>query len=155
QWMKPDGRMLNAMHVSSSNDETQTQLELRPAEDSDVWRVSGTFMGKPLEVELGDEAPASMLTQARLRRELLAGASPVGKKLSDLSWTTADPTKLLTTTFTVTGRDAAGRYTATEVSGPLKVDEVLDPATGTPLRMTMAVGPASLLLERVYVSGTL
>ncbi|HET7204876.1 MAG TPA: hypothetical protein VFI92_16065 [Steroidobacteraceae bacterium] len=155
QWMKPDGRMLNAMHVSSSNDETQTQLELRPAADSEKWRVSGTFMGKPLEADLGEETPASVLTQARLRRDLLADSSPVGKKLTDQSWTSADPTRLLTTTFTVTGRDATGRFTATEVSGPLKVEEVLDAATGTPLRMTMAVGPASLLLERVYVSGTL
>ncbi len=155
QWMKPDGRLLNAMHVSSSNDETQTQLELRPAEDSDGWRVSGTFMGKPLELDLGDEAPASVLTQARLRRELLAQSSPVGRKVTDQSWTSADPTRLLTTTFTVTGSDATGRFTATEVSGPLKVDEVVDPASGTPLRMTMAVGPTSLRLERVYVSGTL
>jgi hypothetical protein len=154
QWMTPEGALLNAMHVMSSNDETPTKLELRPAEGSGVWHVSGTFMGKTLAQDVGKEPPVSVLTQARARRDLLAGPDPVGKQLTDKSWTAADPTRLLASTFKVTGKDGSGRYTATETSGPLSIEELMDAATGTPLRMTTAIGPRSLQLERVYVHGT-
>jgi hypothetical protein len=155
QWMTADGQLLNAMHVESNNDETPTRLELRTAENSAAWQVSGTFMGKPLSADLGDEAPVTALAQARARRELLAGPDPVGLHLQEKSWTIADPTRLLASTFEVTGRDGAGRYLAKESAGPLKIDEVMDPATGTPLRMSTAIGPSTLLLERVYLHGTL
>ena len=155
QWMTADGRLLNAMHVESNNDETPTRLELRPAEDSAAWQVSGTFMGKPLSADVGEEAPVTALAQARARRELLAGPDPVGRRLQERSWTVADPTRLLASTFEVTGRDGAGHYLAKESAGPLKLDEVMDSATGTPVRMSTSIGPSTLLLERVYLHGTL
>ena len=155
QWSTAGGRLINAMHVMSTNDETPLRLELNRTEASDDWRVSGTFMGKPLEASLGPETPATVLAQARQRRALVSGPEPVGKSLDDRAWTSVDPTRLLPTRFTVTGRDAAGRYTATEVTGPLAVDAVIDAATGSSLRMTMTVGPQPLVLERVHVAGSL
>ena len=155
QWMTAEGRLLNAMHVESSNDETPTKLELRRADDSGAWQVSGTFMGKPLSAEVGAQAPVSALEQARARRDLLAGPKPVGRQLQEQSWTVADPTRLLASTFEVTGQDGAGRYLARETAGPLKLDEIMDAATGTPVHMSTAVGPRTLQLERVYLHGKL
>jgi hypothetical protein len=104
---------------------------------------------------VGGQAPVSALEQARARRDLLAGPKPVGRQLQERYWTIADPTRLLASTFEVTGQDASGRYLARETAGPLKLDEIMDTATGTPVRLSTAIGPSTLQLERVYLHGKL
>jgi hypothetical protein len=156
QWTTPDGELINAVHVMVANGETDVEVQLKRTDDEEGhWHAAGTFKGKPVEADFGVESPVSMLTQVRTRRDLLKSADPVGKEVSDTMWVAIDPTKLMPTTFKVQSKDASGRYTAVETSGPLRMESVMDAASGTALTTTMPLGAGSLSLERAYLQGSL
>jgi hypothetical protein len=152
EWSEPKGSLLNAALVSMRNGETEDDLKLALNDDS-KWHASGTFQGKQLEAVVGDAAPASTLAVTRKRREVMAGKDAVGFESTQRVWTSLDPTRLVEMRFKITGRAAQGAYSAQEGIGPVTMEYVLDPTTGTASSATLPIGPQVLHLERVYVQG--
>ncbi|HWJ04690.1 MAG TPA: hypothetical protein VNS57_02725 [Steroidobacteraceae bacterium] len=156
QWTTAEGELLNAAHVTVSNGELDLEVRLERGEDEQAhWHAVGTFKGKAVENDLGPDAPATILTQVRERRTLLGSAEPAGKETKDQMWVAIDPTRLIPTTFRIGAKDASGRYTAIETSGPLEMESVMDAATGTATTSKVSMGPRTLLLERAYLQGSL
>ena len=80
QWMTPEGRCSTPCTCCRATTRHRRKLELRPAEESGVWQRQWHVHGQDRsQLDVGKEPPVSVLAQARLRRDLLAGPDPVGK----------------------------------------------------------------------------
>ena len=152
EWLRPDGSLINAAHVEIRNGGIESNLGLTEQDDGRWW-VEGEHMGKTLEQAIAADAPASLVQQAWLRRELLDAEDPVGRQLSGKVWLSADPTRFSDWHAKVTGAVGAGEYAAQETVAGLVFDTVLEPSTGLPLRFSMPLGPMTLTAQRAAVHG--
>jgi hypothetical protein len=151
-WSTPDGYLINALQSGVENGELTMDLSLR-LDDSDMWVVEGSFRGKAINAELGQDArPASTLGEMLGVRHLLAEPETLSVDL--LSWVPdADPTKF--TDFTVAldpEADAPGA--ASIILGPLKIYGEFD-ENGSMRRGSMDMGGVNMLIERAFSSGQL
>jgi hypothetical protein len=155
QFVRPDGTLLNALHVTVSNGETATDLQLRPLEGGG-WQVTGQFKGKALEGRLeGEHVPTTFLQQATARKALLARPDPAGGENVEWQWIPTDPIRLTEARLKVVGPAGEGLYNAHESAGPLQADTVLESATGFTRRADMRLGPLVVTAERIFARGGL
>ena len=155
QFTANDGSMVNAMHVVANNGEIETQLKLDPLEEGG-WKVSGQHMGKALDGKIdGTREPATLVSQAHVRKALLAAANPLGAENVEWQWIPADPLQLTESRLKVTAAAGEGLYRARETLGGMVVDTILERATGMAQRADFAIGANTLVAERVYVRGQL
>jgi len=150
QFSSPDGSLINQIDVESQNGELSTQLALDPADDG--WRVSGTFQSKKLQGSLEPAEIPSTLGMMLDLRGFLPRAQP-GAVKSFPQWMSDNPLALTDVRFQVEGRVEDGIAARLDL-GPMKLDGVLD-ANGSVVSATMAMGPAEMEIERLYVQGTL
>jgi hypothetical protein len=155
QFVRPDGTMINALHVIASDGEVESDLKLEPAEGGG-WHVSGQHKGKSLDGRLDSaHEPTTFLQQAMVRKALLAKPEPANGENVEWQWIASDPLRLTESRLKIVGPAAEGFYQARESAGPLQADTVLERATGMTQRFDAAIGPQTMTVERVYSRGSL
>jgi hypothetical protein len=152
QWVRPDGTLINAVQVKSSNGAMSEDMALKQQDGEHRWQVSGTISGKQIDVEL-QGAPSSYVAQAKARRALMAQASPVGASTDALTWTSLDLTRLLSARSTVLAPVGTDHYAVREEVGGVAIEAVLDKQTGTMVSAKMPLGPRTMNFERLYRHG--
>jgi hypothetical protein len=150
EWVRPDGSLINAIHVSQNNGEVGEDMTLK--REAGIWRASGTLRGKPFNAEI-PEAPSSYVQQARTRRGLMAQAQPVGALAEANIWSALDLTRLLPSRVTLLAPVGDTAFTVREEIGGIALDAVLDRRTGTLQSAKMPIGPRVLHFERVHHQG--
>jgi hypothetical protein len=154
QWVRPDGTLINSIHVASENGQLETELKLTRADD-EKWWVEGKFKSKALEQALeGGGQPASWIEMANQRRRAFARPQVAGIELVSNMWLTADPSRLLESKLTLHAALDAQRIPATEIVGGMKAEHILDTATGFPVSSSLGVGSLAIQIDRVYVKGS-
>lgn len=153
EFSRPDGTLINQVHVESENGEVVTHLELNPQPDGG-WGVDGTFQGRPLSTRIESASPlSSWLGDALTLRGALADGGP-GTEVTTTRWVpNADPTRLLDGTLSIQRQIGPERFAArfdTEgLEGELVVDRQGGVAAGS-----MSLGAAEMEFERVYTGGS-
>lgn len=153
EWVHPDGAMINALDVVANNGELLTNVALKREETQ--WIVDGEMQGKKVSVKLPPDAqPRSWIEQSRELRKLLDGEKPVGAVHSIPMWVSLDPGKLTDMKTTVLEKKSSNDFTARANAGPLEFQELLDKATGLPSTADIPMGPQTVRVERVHLSGS-
>jgi hypothetical protein len=152
EFARPDGTLINQVHVESSDGELVSNLELAP-EEAGAWVVEGTFQGKKLQARIdSSKAPSSWLGESLALRSALA-ESPAGASVTSTRWVPeADPTRLLDGTVTVERRIDAEHFAAKVDAAGLEADVVVNRA-GTVTSGSVDMGMASMHFEQVYAHG--
>jgi hypothetical protein len=151
QWVRPDGSLINAVHIKASKGEFSQNMSLKRTDG--VWRAGGTIEGKAVDVALSAE-PTSFIAQARARRTLMARPDAVGASTASMTWSALDPVRLLNSRATVLAADGPDAFRVREELGEITMDVVLDRQTGTMLSARMPIGPRTLSFQRVYRQGS-
>lgn len=152
EFARPDGTLINQMHVESTNGELVSHLNLAPQPDG-IWAVEGTFQGKPLSARIDAASrPSSWLGEALALRETLA-RSGAGAEITLARWMPeADPTRLIDETLSIGSPVDAERFAAKLAAADLEAELVVD-RTGTVTAGSIDLGAASMSFERVYQGG--
>jgi len=153
EWTDPKGAMLNAAHVAVNNDSNEADLKLA-ADSGEQWRVSGTFRSKSLDSVVAGGPPSSNYAGLLERRAAMAGANPVGHHGTAQVWTSLDPTRFIEVSYKIVERLPDGTFRVEETIGPVTAISVLDPATGTPIKTSLPIGPQTMTVERIFKHGT-
>jgi hypothetical protein len=153
EWVHPDGSLINANHVVSSNGEVEANVSLKAGENG-TWHVEGQFKGKDVKQDIAGGLPSTWLMQTNLLRGLLAKESPVGSEATFVQWLAIDPGNFTESTAKVVSAIDAKTYSVRESAGGTSADLVVDQHTGLVTSGTVQVGPAAIKLERVFVQGT-
>ena len=152
EWIDPDARMINAVHIVAQNGELTTDLKLNPRDDE--WIVDGALQGKSVTAKLGKGSqPGTWVAQAWGLRKLLATPTAVGGEHNIPLWASANPGKLTDGKTTVLARIDATHFRAVSQIGTLNADVTLDATSGLPAAAEVRMGPQKMKLERVFVSG--
>jgi len=151
EFARPDGTLINQVHVESANGELVSNLKLDPVPGG--WAVEGTFQGKPLSTRIEATSPASSwLGDAFALRETLAEKG-AGAELTLARWVPeADPTRLVDQTLSIGRAVDAQRFAAKLAMEGIEADLVVD-REGTVASGSMDMGVASVDFERVYSGG--
>ena len=156
EFARPDGSLINQIHVESEQGRVVSHLELNPAA-SEGWTVEGTFQEKQLSTRIGGEkAPGSWLSEAyAVRKALEAEFGPESRvELESTRWVPdADPTRLLDATLSIVKRLDQDRFAARLSTLGLEADLVLD-RTGSVSAGVLDMGAAKIEFERVHSTGT-
>ena len=153
EWMKPDGALINAKRVISSNGEIEMNLGLSQAGGTS-WLVEGIFKGKQVHEVIADGVPSTWLSQASLRMTLLAKDAPVGAEATEAEWLDSDPGRLSAMTVKVVAAIDANTFAMRESVGTFSADLTVDRASGQVTQGAMQLGPAAIKIARLYVQGT-
>src|SRR5262245_14200432 len=151
EFARPDGTLINQVHVETENGEIVSHLKLDPTPGG--WSVEGTFQGKPLTAKIdAGSRPSSWLGDAFALREALAERG-AGSELTIARWVPeADPTRLVDQTLSIGQPVDRERFAAKlEVAG-LEADLVVD-RKGTVAAGTIDMGAGAFDFERVYMGG--
>jgi hypothetical protein len=152
EWVNPDAKMINALHIVGQNGELATDLKLNP-EDGE-WRVEGTLQGKAVSATLDKGAqPGTWVAQALGVRKLLASPQAVGGEHSIPMWASANPGKLTEGKTKVLAKIDNTHFHALAKIGTLSADVTLDSVSGMPSAAEIRIGAQKMNIERVYVSG--
>jgi hypothetical protein len=150
-WSKPDGSLINAYAFGGSAGEQTMDLKLAP--DGEVWRVQGTFQGKPIEREI---ARRGTITSSRgeylALREQLAPRGPTETVVLQQWIPDADPTRFLEVRLETLERLDAGRSRARYRMEHLEFDVTRD-AAGLPESGRIELGGNAFEMERAYQDG--
>jgi hypothetical protein len=151
--LHPDGSMISALDVVASNGEVVSNVSLK--RDQAQWVVSGQMQGKRVSVKLpGDSQPRSWLEQSRELRKLLENDNAVGTVHSIPMWVSMDPGRLTDMKTAVVEKKGPNEFSARASAGPLEFQMLLDKSTGTPTIEDIPMGPQTLHIERVHLSGS-
>jgi hypothetical protein len=154
-FIQPDGSLLNAVHVQSTNGELDVDLSLALNEE-DQWVVEGQFKGKELKTVVpGDREPGTPVSQILLRRQVLNLPDAVGQERTDWTWLAQNPTEFSEWRLKVLGKSAGGQSTVQESVAGLTVDMVVNSATGMTISGSMPIGPQTLSIQSVFTEGQL
>jgi hypothetical protein len=153
EWVHPDGSMINALDVVAANGEVYTNVALK-REDTH-WLVDGEMQGKKVSARLAADAqPRSWVEQSRDLRKVLEGDKAIGAVHSMPMWVSLDPGRLTDMKTTVLEKKGPNEFSARSSAGPLESQLLLDKATGLPSVAEIPMGPQTVRLERVHVSGS-
>ncbi|HET7811094.1 MAG TPA: hypothetical protein VFL16_11010 [Steroidobacteraceae bacterium] len=149
----PDGALIDALDETNSNGEVSSSMAL--TRDQARWIVEGEMQGKKVRANLpADAQPHSWIEQSRELRKLLAGDQPVGAVHSIPMWISLDPGNVTDMKTTVLEMKSPNAFTARASAGPLEYQELLDKGTGLPTLSDIPMGPQTLRVERVHLSGS-
>jgi hypothetical protein len=151
EFSRPDGTLINQVHVESANGELVSHLKLDPVPGG--WSVEGTFQGKPLSTRIeAEDAPSSWLGDAFALRETLAEKGS-GAEITRARWVPeADPTRLVDQTLSIGRPVDPQRFAARLAVAGLEADLVVD-REGSVTAGKMDMGVAAVDFERVYSGG--
>ena len=152
EWVHADGSMINALDVVAANGEVYTNVALK--RDEAQWVVDGEMQGKKVTAKLpADAQPRSWVEQSRDLRKVLEGEKVIGAVQTMPMWVSLDPGKLTDMKTTVLEKKGPNEFTARANAGPLEFQLLLDKATGLPSTADIPMGPQSVRIERVHMSG--
>ncbi len=149
---RPDGTLIRSYETVTENGTVKTDLALEKNDD-DIWRVSGPFNGKDIDITIDDDTtPISPLGQMILARDTIAAKN---KSLVPFPiWVPqADPSSFMEGTLQVEKFSRRGNK-AVLTTGPISMNVVLD-KTGSSSEVAVAAGPNTILMERMSVAGQL
>ena len=150
--MRKDGTMISAVAAAYENDEANSSLELQPGGSG--WQVSGTFKGKEISASWPDQ-PDTWLDEVRQVRKRLREPESAGASITTNQWLPSiDPTKLLESSNTIQGPAENGLFAVSGTVAGMQIDSKVDPRTGSPVVMTMQMGPVSMTVERIFSDGS-
>jgi hypothetical protein len=154
QWIRPDGELINAVHVEVENGELSTDLRLVMKENA--WHVTGTFKNKEFSAQIsGDQEPESPIGQAYALKKRLAATGAIGSQLQSMRWTpSADPSRFLKTTTTISKDLGNGHFAVLDSLAGMNIDYVAEAATGNAVSATVSMGPAEMKMRSVHKSGS-
>lgn len=154
KWAKPDGELINAVHVQAQNGDVTSELRLTMQEGD--WQVSGTFNSKEFSARIpGDQEPETQISQAYALKQRLAADDAVGSQLESLRWTpSADPSRFVQATTTVSEDLGAGQFAVLETMAGMDVNYVAEAETGSVVNARFLAGPAEVNLRRVHKTGS-
>jgi len=153
EMVRPDGAMINALDVVANNGEIYANVSVKHVEAR--WLVDGEMQGKRVSVKLpADSQPRSWIEQSHELRKVLESDKAVGAVHSIPMWVSLDPGKLTDMKTTVLEKKSANEFTARANEGPLEFQMLLDKATGLPASADIPMGPQTVRLERVHLSGS-
>jgi hypothetical protein len=152
EFARPDGTLINQVHVETANGELVSNLHLDP-QPGGAWGVEGTFQGKPLSMRIESTSrPSSWLGDAIALRKTLASRGP-GARISTTRWMPdADPTRLLDGTISIGEPVGSERFAATLATEGVEADLVVE-RSGTVSSGSIDLGIADVDFERVYTRG--
>jgi hypothetical protein len=152
EFARPDGSLINQVHVETANGELVSNLHLDP-QPGGAWSVEGTFQGKPLSTRIESASqPSSWLGDAIALRETLASGGS-GARIATTRWIPdADPTRLLDGTISIGEPVGSERFAATLATEGIEADLVVE-RTGTVASGSIDMGVANVDFERVYTGG--
>jgi hypothetical protein len=153
-WVTPDGALINSLQATNTNGELELNLTLKKADDQS-WVVEGKFRGKNVHETIAGGLPSTFLSEAKLRRTLLAAEKPIDAEGSELDWLTADPGRFTPIKLKVLAAVDANTFRMRESSDNHTLELTVDRATGLVTQGSMQVGPTAIEFARVYVHGSL
>ncbi len=147
---KPDGALINQVHVSSENGQQVTNLNLQPAGQS-MYKLSGTYQDQDVELVFEDgNGPLSDIELMLETQRMIA--DPARESMSAKIWrATIDPTRFIETslTFVPEGRD---ELRAVASVGPINLSVQLD-EFGQMKSAVSIIESINVLVERIYREG--
>ena len=147
---KPDGALINQVHVSSENGQQVTNLNLQSAEKS-MYKLSGNYQGQEVELVFEDrDGPLSDIELMLETQRMIA--DPARDSMSAKVWrATIDPTRFIETsmTFVPGGRD---ELRAVASVGPINLSVQLD-EFGQMKSALSIIESIKVLVERIYREG--
>jgi hypothetical protein len=153
EYIKPDGTMINANRIVSSNGEIETDLDLKKG-GRKSWVVEGKLNGKDIKETIAGGAPSTYLATTRLMRSLLTKEIRIGKQVTEVAWLADHPRQLTPMTIKVLAVTDANSVSVRQSAGNDSLDVVVDRATGEPIRGVAHPGSAEIKFERIYVQGS-
>lgn len=154
EWARPDGSMISATSIESSNGEIETNLSLKRGGEGD-WMFEGIFNQKKIAGTIqSDTGPVTWLGQALARRALFDRKDVVGTTLLERVWTAESPDSFVDSKTTVTAVVSDQQLAIREEVAGIAGDAIIDRATGASTLVTVQGGPFTLKFERVYVQGS-
>jgi len=153
EFARPDGTLINQVHIESANGEVVSNLKLDPEPDGS-WQVEGMFQGKPLSARIESASPpSSWLGDAVALRAALAGTG-TGAEITLPRWVPeADPTRFIDQTLVIGQPVDPEHFAAKLAAAGLEADLVVD-REGTVAAGTINMGAAVVELEQVYIDGS-
>jgi hypothetical protein len=153
QWIRPDGTLINASQ-SKVEDGTLTENATLKLDATNKWRAEGDLRGKKFSATIDGSAPNTILQQAYARRELLGQEKAVGAEVAGSIWTSGDLTRFVPIKATVLKALDAERFSVREEMGPVAIDAVIEKSSGMMTNGSIAMGPRTMTIERVYKQGS-
>jgi hypothetical protein len=151
--LRADGSLLSAGHSILRDGAPALKVELRQRDG--LWTVDGQREGSPMRATLAaGSKPATWVEQAQDLRRILAAENPVGMESVQTMWIAAKPAELVETRTRVVARNSADEFAALLLLPRYESKIVLDRATGLASRAEVPRGSTTVLVERVYVSGS-
>ncbi len=152
-WLRPDGSLINSSDTDVANGEISNDLSLK--EEDGTWHVEGEARGKAIKATLPKGSqPGTWVAQAKQLRAILAEPNPVGSEHTLSIWLAQDPEKLTTAKTRILEKKGDKHFTARGVVGALNANLTLEKSSGMTSAMEMKMGPLSMSMERVHVTGS-
>jgi hypothetical protein len=154
EFARPDGTLINQVHVEVENGKLVTQLELDPEADGS-WRAHGTFQTKQIDARIdAPQALGSWLGEVlSLRRGI--EQQGVGGEVVMVRWMPdADPTRFLEERIAIRERAPGGRFRTTLSVAGLEAEALADRA-GTTASGSVDLGHVQMRFERIFADGRL
>lgn len=153
-WIRADGTLVNSVSNEFTNGEVSESLELKRTEGGG-WSVQGEVQGKAVKTSLpkGSE-PGNWIAQAHRLRAMMAESNPVGREYSMDIWISENPEKLTVVKTKILAKQDDAHFTAQGKIGAIAASFVLEKASGMATSADARVGPITMKLERIYVSGS-
>lgn len=153
EYIKPDGAMISAKRIVSSNGEIETDLDLKKGERKN-WLVEGKLNGKDIKETIAGGTPSTYLSTTRLMRSLLTQEIRIGNQATEVVWMGDHPRQLTPMRTKVLAVIDAHSASVRQSAGNDSADMVVDRATGEPIRAVAHGGSAEIKFERIYVQGS-
>jgi hypothetical protein len=154
EFVRPDGTLINTVHVETTNGELSSHLELDPSADGS-WQVTGTFQKKEISARIeGGEPVGSWLGDVlSVRRAIRAGR--IGGEVVLVRWIPeADPTRLIEEKIAIREKVGKDRF-KTEMSVAGLQAEVIADASGFSRSGSVDLGHIEMRFERIFANGSL
>jgi hypothetical protein len=152
EFARPNGSLINQVHVESDNGQVVTHLELAP-QGKGAWSVQGKFQTKEFAAQIEPTSqPASWLGETLAVRKALA-TKGIGGEVTLARWVPdADPSRLLDQTISIESQMEPDLFGAKLALAGIEAKLVVN-RTGLVTSGSVEMGPASMDFEQVFVSG--
>ncbi len=152
EWVRPDGSLINAVHVKAKDGQLASDLSLKLEDDR--WNISGQHEGKTLATKLPEGAePGTVLKQMLDLRRVMSAQNPVGAEHTIGLWDSEDLTTLTETKTRITRRLDERLLEASAQAGKFNVTLHLEKATGSTVFGESAMLGTTVRFQRVHTTG--
>lgn len=149
EWSSPNGDLINATSYSITNGELMSYLSISAPEG--VWVVNGQIQGKAYSATMDNNAPIhSSYGQIHAIRNMLSSAATEAELNTWVA--SANPGNITNGNIT---RASAEDIDVVMSLGPIEMQATVNPADGTTLAGSIAVGQMNMQLEESVRTGQL